>query len=109
MRILGWRGVGREVVEGEGVKKVGFGVTEKGLLGFAAPDGRVAGNCTAPRTPSKPLGELNSEGLAGQLLYWVLIRMSLKCLRLRNSRGIRGLREGSGVACSHRMAAKRRR
>src|SRR6266567_6708261 len=27
MRILGWRGVGREVVEGEGVNKVGFAVT----------------------------------------------------------------------------------
>jgi len=27
MRILGWREVGREVVEGEGVNKVGFGVT----------------------------------------------------------------------------------
>jgi hypothetical protein len=43
-------------------------VTEKGLLGFAAPDGRGASNCTAPLTPSKPLGELNSGGLAGQLL-----------------------------------------
>src|SRR6266700_1757973 len=26
MRILGWSGVGREVVEGEGANKVGFGV-----------------------------------------------------------------------------------
>src|SRR5260370_30596899 len=29
MGILGWRGVGWEVVEGEGVKKVGFGVNAK--------------------------------------------------------------------------------
>src|SRR5260370_23912709 len=83
-------------------------LTEKGLLGFAAPDGRGAGTCAAPRTPSRPLGELNSGGLAGQLLYWVLIRMPRKCLRLRNSRRIRWFREGSGVACSHRVAAKHR-
>ena len=82
-------------------------MNEKGLLGFAAPDGRGAGNCTAPRTPSKPLGELNPEGLAGQLLYWVLIRKPRKCLRLRNSRRIRGFQEGPGVACRRRVTAKR--
>src|SRR5258708_38065270 len=83
-------------------------IIEKGLLGFAAPNGRGAGNCTPPRTPSKPLGELNPEGLAGQLLYWVLIRMPRKCLRLRNSRRIWGFRQGPGVASSRKVATERR-
>jgi hypothetical protein len=34
-------------------------VTEKGLLGFAALCSRLAGCSSAPRTPSKPFGELN--------------------------------------------------
>ena len=41
------------------------------------------------------------------MLYWVLIRIPRKCLRLRNSRRIRGFREGPGVACSRRVTAKR--
>jgi hypothetical protein len=96
-----------EVVDLEATNGGGSEVIEKGLLGFAAPDSRGAGNCTAPRTPSKPRSELNPEGLAGQLLYWVLIGMPRKCLSLRNSRRIRGFREGPRVARSHGVTAKR--
>jgi hypothetical protein len=46
-------------------------VTDKGLLGFAAPGGRGAGGDSAPRTPSKPFGELNRGPRVG--LYWVLL------------------------------------
>jgi hypothetical protein len=46
-------------------------MTDKGLLGFAAPGGRGAGGDSAPRTPSKPFGELNRGPRAG--LYWVLL------------------------------------
>jgi hypothetical protein len=37
-------------------------VTEKGLLGFAAPNSRSAGWSSSPRTPSKPFGKPQEEG-----------------------------------------------
>ena len=42
------------------------------------------------------------------MLYWVLIRMPRKCLRLRNARRIWGFRQEPGVASSRRVATKRR-
>ena len=45
----------------------------------------------------KPLSELNPGGLAGQLLYWVLIRMPRKCF------GAAGLRAAG--ACTKTLAA----
>ena len=47
-----------------GLSDVSFGI-EKGLLGFAAPNSRLAGWSSSPRTPSKPCSELNRRRKAG--------------------------------------------
>ena len=79
-------------------------MTEKGLLGFAALRGRGTGNCRTPRTPSKPLGELNLVRFGGRIAYWVLIRMPRKCFRASGF-VVAGVRR---KACSHAMEAGQR-
>jgi len=67
-------------------------VTVKGFIGFAARVSRRKKMDPEAAKLMKPRSELNPGGLAGRLLYWVLIRFTRKCFGTDNPCPAFGLR-----------------